>query len=460
MVFLLLAVALLVGVAFLLFDRFQPVIVKVWNGSTLLHALTSRLAAMRRKPHGDDGEGDDLDDSAQVLLSMLPLASIVVDDHDEVLRANPASYRLGLVRDEAIVNERVLQAVHDVMADGSRRTFDLTTDTPERFAGLGEPGAVFGVKDGLAQAGVGTQSAARSDNANGDVAGTRGASAGTGSRPLSRPNWLKVTVGRIDRRLVVVLIDDISESIRFAQIRDSFISNVSEQLLQPTKALTQLADSLEQPDVSATQVRDDAREVRHACARLDRMVSDLLMLIKAQEPVMPSAANRCLLYDQVTAAAGGLESLAKACGVKVRVGGDRGVMVHGEGDQLRLAVRKLVENAILYSPRGGSVGVSVSHSSDGERAMVRVIDHGVGVSKKDLSRIFERFYRGSNQNERTEDGIGLGLAIVKHVALAHHGDVSVWSAPDQGCTFTFTLPGNDGETLYDDTQSHSRKAHV
>ncbi|MFC5222547.1 sensor histidine kinase [Bifidobacterium leontopitheci] len=442
-VFLLLALAVLVWVGFLLFDRLQPVIVRMWNGSMLVRTLSARLASMRRKSHDDDDDGDDLDDRTQVLLSMLPLASIVVGDNDEVLRANPASYRLGLVRDEAIVDDRVLQAVRAVMADGSRRSFDLMTDTPEQYAGLGEPGAGFGVKSGSLAGAAVPPSRPDGDAAHGGEDDGRRDVEGAGSRPLSRPNWLKVTVGRIDRHLVVVLIDDVSESIRFAQIRDSFISNVSEQLLQPTKALEQLADSLEQPGVSEAQVRDDAGKVRHACTKLNRMVSDLLMLIKAQEPVTASAANRCPLYDQVTSAVDGLGPLADRCGVTVRVGGDAAVMVHGEDDQLRLAVRKLVENAILYSPRGGAVGVSVSRSADGGRAMVRVIDHGVGVSKKELPRIFERFYRGTNQSERTEDGIGLGLAIVKHVALAHHGDVTVWSAPGQGCTFTFSLPCDD-----------------
>lgn len=108
-----------------------------------------------------------------------------------------------------------------------------------------------------------------------------------------------------------------------------------------------------------------------------------------------------------------------------------------------MAVRKMVENAIVYSHPGGAVGVSVALSSDGKNAVVRVIDHGEGVPKADLPRIFERFYRGSNQNERTTDGIGLGLAIVKHAALAHHGDVTVWSAPGQGSTFTLSLPVGD-----------------
>ena len=84
--------------------------------------------------------------------------------------------------------------------------------------------------------------------------------------------------------------------------------------------------------------------------------------------------------------------------------------------------------------------MSAVKSKDGEQAVIRVIDQGVGIAKKDQARIFERFYRGSSQSERTADGVGLGLAIVKHVALTHHGDVSVWSAPGQGSTFSLTLP--------------------
>ena len=75
-------------------------------------------------------------------------------------------------------------------------------------------------------------------------------------------------------------------------------------------------------------------------------------------------------------------------------------MIHGEADQIRMAVRKMVENAIVYSHPGGAVGVSVALSSDGKNAVVRVIDHGEGVPKADLPRIFERFYRGSRTSAR------------------------------------------------------------
>lgn len=415
-VFALLALAALAGIGFFIADRLQPVIMNALRSNDRLPSLQSRRRSARRRQE-DDEPADDLDDSTQLVLSMLSLASVVVDDQDEVVRANPAAYRLGLVRDDTLIEPTLLDAVHKVMKDGSRCSFDLETQTPEQFMTMNGFGAAA-ADDGLT------------------------------AEASSRPNWLKVTVGRIGDHLVLVLINDVSESIRFAQIRDSFISNVSEQLLQPTRALERLADSLESADVSHEQLSNHARQVRHSCVRLDRMISDLLMLIKAQEPVTASEANRCDLFSQVSGAVDDLAGAARDAGVQVRVGGKSPVMIHGEADQIRMAVRKMVENAIVYSHPGGAVGVSVALSSDGKNAVVRVIDHGEGVPKADLPRIFERFYRGSNQNERTTDGIGLGLAIVKHAALAHHGDVTVWSAPGQGSTFTLSLPvGTDTAQL-------------
>ena len=72
-------------------------------------------------------------DDTATLLSMLPGASVVVDEHDEVVRCNPAAYRLGVVSDDAIAQQHVLDAIHEARKSGGKRQFDLTTDTPERY---------------------------------------------------------------------------------------------------------------------------------------------------------------------------------------------------------------------------------------------------------------------------------------------------------------------------------------
>nr|WP_223849849.1 HAMP domain-containing sensor histidine kinase [Bifidobacterium vespertilionis] len=403
-----LAVAVFVGFAVMGAAR-DRMVEKTGNVpvSSMLETWWHGLARRYRDDHQVEETPDDIDDETAALLGMMPIASIVVGRDGEVVRSSPEAYRFNVVRDDAIVDETVLKAVDEVRRTGGRTTFDLTTQTELADVALTVPGG-------------GTPASAK-------VQG------------VSRPNWLKVSVGRVGD-FVVVMLDDVSDAVRFSRTRDSFITNVSEQLLQPTSALEKLARDLEVSASDPERIAADAGEVRSASRRLNRMVSDLLLLVKAQEQIVPSSANRLSLLAQVRDVADRLAPVAKEARVRLSVGGDRDLTVNGDGDQIRIAITKLVENAIGYSRDGGTVSVGVSKSSDGRHAVVRVIDQGTGIPKEDQERIFERFYRGSTQTDRTRDGIGLGLAIVKHVALTHHGSASVWSMPGSGSTFSFTLP--------------------
>ncbi|MDN6769023.1 MAG: HAMP domain-containing histidine kinase [Bifidobacterium mongoliense] len=409
----LLAVTLVGAAIYMLYDRAVGVVVHLLPR---LH-LSRVFATLRQRIGGrvpdDDEQSDDLDDSTAALIAMLDVASVVVDATDGVVQANPDAYALGVVDDDAIVNDTVRQAVRDVREHGGRRSFDLTTATPERFVPTmpDAPGHTRHQHD---------------------------------MQAVSRPNWIKVTVGRLNSRIVVVLLNDVSEEMRFAQTRDSFIVNVSEQLLAPSEHLEHLADSLEAEDLDVDRVRAQAREVRRSSRYMSHMVSDLLLLIKAQEPVTPSEANRLLVGEQLRAVVDGLQDESRRLGVDVVVACDPGLCLNGDAVQIRAAVRKLLDNAMAYSPRGASVSVTAGLSKDGDHVIIRVIDRGPGIAKADQSRVFERFYRGGNQNDRTREGIGLGLAIVKHVALTHHGTVALWSAPGQGSTFSMTLPVAQG----------------
>ena len=97
----------------------------------------------------------------------------------------------------------------------------------------------------------------------------------------------------------------------------------------------------------------------------------------------------------------------------------------------------LVDNAIKFSPRGGNVNINLS--ANGEKVLVAVEDHGIGITKENLPRIFDRFYHLDRSGDELFSGIGLGLAITRQVIEQHQGSLDVVSTPGKGSTFTLTL---------------------
>jgi two-component system sensor histidine kinase SenX3 len=116
--------------------------------------------------------------------------------------------------------------------------------------------------------------------------------------------------------------------------------------------------------------------------------------------------------------------------------------VFGDRRQLVSAVTNLLDNAVKYSEPGSTVDVAAR--TDGRWVDVTVRDRGIGIPRRDLERIFERFYRVDRARSRETGGTGLGLAIVRHVASNHRGEIRVESREGVGSTFTLRLPAGHG----------------
>ncbi len=347
---------------------------------------------------------DDVSADAAQVLAMLNMPTVVIDSENDVIRASSEAYLLGIVSDDSLAQPRVLQAVNSVRNSGGFERFTLVTSTPERYI----------LEDVSEEA-----------------------------TTISRPNWLTITVGSVGNGMVVVLIEDTSAAHRFAQTRDDFISNVSEQLMSSTRSLKNLTKVLQEDTISAQKVKELAKLASKSSTKLEHILEDLLWLVRAQNPIDVNASKLLSVADLLDSVKKQVENFAESCKVRVIFKADSSLKVRADADQIRAAVRKLIENAITYSHENSTVSVSAAPSSDGRYAVIRVVDCGVGIDLEDQSRIFERFYRANNQNNRSLDGVGLGLAIAKHVALTHHGNITLWSRPGQGTTVSFALPTAD-----------------
>ncbi|MEZ5168656.1 MAG: ATP-binding protein [Acidimicrobiales bacterium] len=237
---------------------------------------------------------------------------------------------------------------------------------------------------------------------------------------------------------VLVLIDDITEQERIDSIRRDFITNISHELRTPIGAMSLLAETLaDERDPAVVEAL--AVRLSGEAERLSATVDDLLELSRIEhggdvdfEPVvLQDIVNGA--HDRVRAAA---QQREVVIGVTMP---ERDLLVEGDRRQLTSAIYNLLDNGVKYcGPEGGTVSIRARLVDDVVHLSVQ--DSGIGIPRKDLDRIFERFYRVDRGRSRTSGGTGLGLSMVRHIVANHGGRVHVESAEGEGATFTIELP--------------------
>lgn len=245
----------------------------------------------------------------------------------------------------------------------------------------------------------------------------------------------------------LVVVEDVTERRRLESVRRDFVANISHELKTPVGALGLLAETLAAEDDPAV-TRRLAERILAEAFRVGRTIEDLLELSRL-ELAEPELHDRVLVGDVVSEAVDRVRGAADHRGIAIEVEAvsDR-LGVLGDRRQLVSAVYNLLENAVKYSDRGSRVEVRTR--TDGHVVDVSVQDHGIGIPRRDLERVFERFYRVDRARSRETGGTGLGLAIVRHVVQNHHGEILVDSEEGQGSTFTLRFPLGSGPVAVSD----------
>jgi two-component system sensor histidine kinase SenX3 len=252
---------------------------------------------------------------------------------------------------------------------------------------------------------------------------------------------LRARVAPLSTTTVLVLLEDLSEAQRVDAVRRDFVANVSHELKTPVGALSLLAEAVQAASDDPEAVQRFAARMQGEAVRLANLVNDLVDLSRLQggEPIKDPVPVE---VDRVVAeAVDATKTLAHAREIDVVVGEPIAAVVMGDENQLVMALRNLVTNAVAYSPARTRVAVAARQS----RGVVEisVTDQGIGIPAEEQHRIFERFYRVDPARSRITGGTGLGLALVKHVCQNHGGECTVWSVEGEGSTFTLRLPVAD-----------------
>ncbi len=266
--------------------------------------------------------------------------------------------------------------------------------------------------------------------------------------PVEREVRMPGPAGRVLRVVAVPLsggtggallvAHDVTSLLHLSTMRRDFVANVSHELRTPLASIRAMAETLqngalEDPEVAPRFLATIVVEAD----RLTRIAADLLVLSDA-ESRSPEKSSFSLtqLIEQI---ANRVQSQTAQAGIDLEaMMPPEPIRVCASRDQIEQVLVNLVDNAIKYTGRGGSVRVTARQVGLG--AEVTVCDTGIGIMQQDLPRIFERFYRVDKARSRQSGGTGLGLAIVKHIVEAHGGQVTVQSDYNHGSQFQFTLP--------------------
>jgi two-component system sensor histidine kinase VicK len=238
---------------------------------------------------------------------------------------------------------------------------------------------------------------------------------------------------------VIVVLQDFTMAQKLSDSRREFVANVSHELKTPITTIKTYVETILESELENKNTTMQFLKVIHVeTDRMTRLIKDLLMLSRFD--YSDEVIRRKLSIDRLVRGVLSKFSLeASQAGLTVSYHpSERLPAYYGDRDRLEQVISNILSNAIKYTPHGGKVDVSTFSQND--VIYIRISDTGIGIPKKDLSRIFERFYRVDKARSREHGGTGLGLAIAKEIVQKFGGDITIQSEVGTGTDVLISLP--------------------
>ena len=236
---------------------------------------------------------------------------------------------------------------------------------------------------------------------------------------------------------VLLILRDLTQLRNIETTRREFVANVSHELRTPLTSMKASAESLEsgitEPEIASKFLKQISDDVDH----MNHIVSDLLELSRMDTGQISLNLPAVNVGDFVLMALERHLVPAKAKNISLNTTIPPNLpTVTIDTRRFLQVIQNLLDNAIKFTPRNGSVHINSNHGTSSVK--ISIVDTGIGIAQEDRPRIFERFYKADRS--RHEKGIGLGLAIAKHIVQLHNGELSVDVNEPAGSIFTITLP--------------------
>jgi two-component system sensor histidine kinase VicK len=239
----------------------------------------------------------------------------------------------------------------------------------------------------------------------------------------------------------IAVLQDVTEQEKLEQSRREFVANVSHELRTPLTTIKSYLEALEDGAIEEPQLAHKFVGVtRNETERMIRLVNDLLQLSRLDSKQAIIGRERTYVREMLEDVVDrfSVQMNQRSIDVQVEVGNAVGEVLL-DRDRIDQVLDNLVSNAVKYSGEGGTIWVR-AELLEMKWLEIVIQDNGIGIPKKDLSRIFDRFYRVDKARSRNMGGTGLGLSIAREIVKAHGGTISLESEQSKGTKVTFTLP--------------------
>lgn len=231
----------------------------------------------------------------------------------------------------------------------------------------------------------------------------------------------------------VVLIIDVTESVKREQLRQEFTSNVSHELKTPLTSISGFAEIMKNGGTPDSVVTDFSSSIYDEAQRLITLVNDIIKISELDEKNARVDCEEVDLYELSADIINRLKPIADKRNISLNLIGESTV-VSGTEKILDEMIYNLCDNAIKYNVDSGTVDIILSESNNHIKLTVR--DTGIGIPQSEQNRVFERFYRVDKSHSKEIGGTGLGLSIVKHAAIYHNAEIKLKSEFGKGTSIT------------------------
>jgi len=237
----------------------------------------------------------------------------------------------------------------------------------------------------------------------------------------------------------VYLLEDITPLKTYQRAKKDFVANVSHELKTPISVISSIAETLYGEEENPLK-RKFLERILKRTKEMEALVEDLLILAALESKEGKVIWQDVNLSEVAKEVVSNLQEFAEQKGITIKVDIPEDFLCRCDEHKITILLKNLVENAIKYNKPHGKVEIRARKTLKG--VVLEVSDTGIGIPKKHLPLIFERFYRVDKSRSREVRGTGLGLSIVKHIALIHGGKVEVESEEGKGSTFRVIIPQN------------------